>query len=769
MIGVSHRVLWGRDSAMKRIRCIIAVSVFLLVLIQGGHPVLSSGREVPRDIRNAGSGVAGACASAHSRGTGYEETVILRLPGDSRIHVERFDGSAEAPSITLAEWRQLVFEMSNAAAGRDSWPNIREIERRAGMTRAKGAIPLTIAHFGYETIRAGVLEAGDVSLRDGRPVPTVDNATIGSTAFACAPMKEYTHRGNSVRFVFSERFYITNDRRRPARLAADFGDGTGFRMIRFGQEQEVHYGETGRKIISVRVTLEDGTILDARSYFTVEHLQTPAPGDTIAVTASIPYLNEYGTGEAYVYLSPLHVSIVNPVVVVEGFDIDNSMYWDELYYLLNQEDLIESLRNDGYDAVVLNFTDATDYMQKNAFVLVELLQQLLSLISSRDDMAVVGASMGGLIARYALAYMEQEGIEHGTRLYMSFDSPHRGANIPLGIQYWMEFFSEDSADAAFLRDRLNSPAARQLLVYHFTDPPGQAGENDPLMDSFNADLAAVGDYPAIPRKVAVANGSGYGMGQGFAAGDQLILYEYSSLLVDIVGNVWAVPDESPGMIFDGLMDLIWPLPDRDMQVTVSGTQPYDNAPGGTRASMVQMDTTEAPYGDIVALHDDHCFIPTVSALDLETADLFHDIAGDPSIMDLTPFDAIFYAATNEEHVTITPENAVWIIYELELGVTGIEEGETPSAPALHQNYPNPFNPSTRIDLIMPRAGWARLTVFDVTGGRVAIIFDGALDRGPHSVSWNGRDTGGRSAATGVYFYRLEACGTVMTRKMVLLR
>jgi hypothetical protein len=754
---------------MKSRKYILTAVIFLLVHIQGGHAALSGVREAHRDVRAAESEATATGHGARGRASGYGETRILRVPGDSRVPVERFDGSVKAPAITLAGWRQLIFEMSNAADDRDSWPNIREIEREAGKIVAMGVIPLAVAHFRYETIRTGVLENGDVSIRDGRPVPTLDDATIGSTAFVCTPMKEYTHRGSHVRFVLSDSFYITNDSRGPVDLAVDFGDGSGFRTIRFGEEHEVSYAKPGRKVISTRLTLEDDTILNASSHFTVEHLQTPSPHDTIAVVASIPYMAEYGTGEAYVYLSPLHGTIVNPVVVVEGFDIDNSMYWDELYYLLNQEDLIESLRNDGYDAIVLNFMDATDYMQRNAFVLVELLQQVLTMISDRDDMAVVGASMGGLIARYALAYMEQEGIEHGTRLYMSFDSPHRGANIPLGIQYWMEFFSEDSAEAAFLRDRLNSPAARQLLVYHFTDPPGSTGENDPLMDTFKADLAAVGDYPVIPRKVAVANGSGYGVSQGFAAGDQLILYEYSSLLVDIVGNVWAVPDGTTGMVFDGLMDLIWPLPDRDMRVTVSGTEPYDNAPGGTRASMVQMDTTEAPYGDIVALHDDHCFIPTVSALDLETADLFYDIAGDPSIMEITPFDAIFYAATNEEHVTITPENAVWIIHEVELGVTGIEEGETPRVSALHQNYPNPFNPRTRIDLIMFQAGRGRLCVFDVGGRRVATLLDGFLEEGRHSVSWNGENDDGHSAATGIYFYRLEACGTVLTRKMVLLR
>ena len=740
---------------MRTRRLFIAAIVFLLVHIQGSLPSSSRDSDITPRFNLAESGP--------------EETSIFLIPGDSWVDIESFDGRGDAPAISLSDWTQLVFEMSNAVVDRGSWPGIFEIARRAREITTHGTIPIAIANFRYQSIRAEIVKKGEISLQDGRLVPTVDDATVESTAFASVPQKEYTHGGNSVRFLLDEGPYITNDHREPVNIAIDFDDGSGFRTIRFGEEQVVGYTSTGRKAIAARLTLDDGTVLRSSSYFTVEHLQTPVPDDTITVEAAIPYQGGYGAGEAYVYLSPLHGSLVNPVIVVEGFDLDNTMYWDELYHLLNQENLIESLRNDGYDAVVLNFTDATDHMQRNAYVLVELVQQVLSRIPAHHDIAVVGASMGGLVARYALAYMEQEGIDHRTRLFISFDSPQRGANIPLGVQYWVEFFSEDSAEAAFLRDQLNSHAARQMLVYHFTVPPGSTGESDPLMDAFNADLAAVGSYPEIPRNVAIANGSGHAASQAFNAGDQLILYDYSSILVDIVGNVWAVPDGGSGMVFDGLMDLIWPLPDRDMQVSVSGTEPYDNAPGGTRASMAQMDSTEAPYGDIVALYDDHCFIPTVSALDLETSDLFYNIAGDPLIMDLTPFDAIYFPTVNEEHVTITPENAVWLLYEIKQGVTGIEEEKAPRALALHQNYPNPFNPQTRINFVMPRAGSAKLTIFDIRGARVANIFDGLLEPGPQSVSWNGRDSNGRSVATGLYLYRLEACGTELTRKMLLLR
>ena len=41
--------------------------------------------------------------------------------------------------------------------------------------------------------------------------------------------------------------------------------------------------------------------------------------------------------------------------------------------------------------------------------------------------------MGGLISRYALGYMWRKNIDHDTRLYISFDAHHVGANVPIGF------------------------------------------------------------------------------------------------------------------------------------------------------------------------------------------------------------------------------------------------------------------------------------------------------------------------------------------------
>ncbi|MEO6868804.1 MAG: hypothetical protein ABI168_04110, partial [Ginsengibacter sp.] len=54
---------------------------------------------------------------------------------------------------------------------------------------------------------------------------------------------------------------------------------------------------------------------------------------------------------------------------------------------------------------------------------------------------VMGISMGGLVSRYCLAKMTKENHSPQTRLLITHDSPHLGANIPLGLQYLINDFA----------------------------------------------------------------------------------------------------------------------------------------------------------------------------------------------------------------------------------------------------------------------------------------------------------------------------------------
>jgi hypothetical protein len=550
---------------------------------------------------------------------------------------------------------------------------------------------------------------------------------------------------------------------RPSSVEIDFGEGSGWRVVEWNRQVEVHYSSTRKYVVQLRAN-------DAVASFEIEvrALSTPTPNDTIPLAGTQPYNGGTATGRAFVYLSDQHTQLARPAIVFEGFDIDNTMNWDELYALLNQQNLVEDLRARGYDAVVLDFTDATDYIERNAFVAVDLLHKVQSAVDPTTNFPLVGASMGGLVARYALAWMEQNGDPHRVRNFISFDVPHRGANIPLGIQYWLNFFSGSSADAAALLASLNRPAAREMLLYHYTSPATSGGQADPLRATFTSEVAALGSYPTQPRRVALSNGSGTGVNQGFNAGAQIIQYAYNILLVNVRGNVWAVPSSTSTKIFDGANQQFFSGPTQI--VTVSGTLPWDNAPGGTRDSMAQMDAVVPPVGDIVALYPNHCFIPAVSALDINTTNPFYNIAGDPNLLANTPFANVYYPTSNEPHVTVTPGNAPWLLNEIDPVLSAVPPLAS-RAPgfSLLDAAPNPFGDQTLVRWNLARNSRVQVAVYDVAGRRVTTLVDGARAGGPGAVRWTGRDTNGHTVAAGVYFVRMQAAGEIETKRIVLVR
>ena len=100
----------------------------------------------------------------------------------------------------------------------------------------------------------------------------------------------------------------------------------------------------------------------------------------------------------------------------------------------------------------------------------------------------------------------------------------------------------------------------------------------------------------------------------------------------------------------------------------------------------------------------------------------------------------------------------------------VEPGKAPPASVeLSQNHPNPFNPATSIDFRLPRTGRARLAIYDVAGRLVRELVNGDVDAGRHSERWFGEDSQGVPVGSGVYWYRLEASGLSLERRMVLLR
>ena len=96
-------------------------------------------------------------------------------------------------------------------------------------------------------------------------------------------------------------------------------------------------------------------------------------------------------------------------------------------------------------------------------------------------------------------------------------------------------------------------------------------------------------------------------------------------------------------------------------------------------------------------------------------------------------------------------------------------GPLPLQLALHPNHPNPFRGTTSLGFDLPQSGRAQVAIYDVEGRRVAVLRDGFVDAGRHTVSWDGRNGGGSRVAAGVYFARVMAAGADRSRKIVVLR
>jgi len=97
---------------------------------------------------------------------------------------------------------------------------------------------------------------------------------------------------------------------------------------------------------------------------------------------------------------------------------------------------------------------------------------------------------------------------------------------------------------------------------------------------------------------------------------------------------------------------------------------------------------------------------------------------------------------------------------------GVEAGgsEKPAAkdPSLAQNRPNPFSLSTDITFSLPNSQNVRLAVYDAQGRLVRNLLEETRSAGTHHVSVSG-------LKCGVYFYRLVAGKTSLTRRMVVTK
>ncbi|KUG25462.1 hypothetical protein ASZ90_004717 [hydrocarbon metagenome] len=94
----------------------------------------------------------------------------------------------------------------------------------------------------------------------------------------------------------------------------------------------------------------------------------------------------------------------------------------------------------------------------------------------------------------------------------------------------------------------------------------------------------------------------------------------------------------------------------------------------------------------------------------------------------------------------------------------VKEEDVPSDYKLEQNYPNPFNPSTTIKFSLPERSEVKLSIYNLLGQEIEILFQGEKEAGSYEYVFENK-----SLSTGVYLYVLASQQVRLSRKMMLIK
>lgn len=579
----------------------------------------------------------------------------------------------------------------------------------------EGIVSIGLLHTGIERVTKEAMISGHVYVDvDGYVKRTnLDASPFERTEVTVvSPLQKY-HKGLSVDFALNPAYFIELTDTYVTSVSMDFGNSL-VALPMDGGAIHKEFKEAGKQEFTFIIEFSDGQLITRTSSILLkeeqvvedfEHASMRYPGQEtpiLTVNAKIPFQGYTetaaikGQGQAKAYLDNVDGVFDKPIILIDGFDPGDSRGIEDIYSLLDFGDtganLADVVRDEGYDVVLLNFPTYTknavtidggaDYIQRNAMVLVEAIKKVNARKVGNEELVVIGPSMGGLIARYALRYMETQGMNHETRLYVSFDSPHFGANIPIGAQYLINYYGYEYGDQAtqdLVNQALRSAAAKQMLLDHVDGhlannsnveqnpslklPAGSPG----FRSVFQSELDALG-FPQNCRNVSLVNGSGTGV--GIESANALALNTTFDIALSVSADATVRYTPAAGntntiCTLDGY--ILWFIPVFSFSATSQAyayTDGYDSAPGGT----TDIASTISSFGESGALIDPNdllvdnfSFIPVYSSLAI-SGNVDQHAAVNPA--DVTAFDAYYAPSQNEDHVTLTDGNVAFVLDEI---------------------------------------------------------------------------------------------------------
>lgn len=207
--------------------------------------------------------------------------------------------------------------------------------------------------------------------------------------------------------------------------------------------------------------------------------------------------------------------IQRPLIILEGVDYaqvapellreedgsdGNFAFADIIRWLSgpNPEDLGFDMDNiSDRDLIFVDYLQGHASIKRNAELFKAVVRWVNSQRTGTAPTVVIGISMGGLVARYGLCEMDKQGEAHQVGLLLTHDSPHRGANNPLGLQFFVRGLQATEVLDVLGSTReairiLEADATKEMLLVRARDKFGGVDYNTFL----NGEYRQMVDYPA---------------------------------------------------------------------------------------------------------------------------------------------------------------------------------------------------------------------------------------------------------------------------------
>ncbi len=657
---------------------------------------------------------------------------LLKNYTDTKILYNQVAPISEATNIKKEGiehlyYMQVYYEMQRADYLK-RLPELEVLEKESQLGIAKKYVPLSLLISEFESIKPEIKTNNQLHLNSNNQYEITDTSIdyFDKYSIGIASPLINKFKGTNVTFILDSDFVFNTTQKNISKIEINFNNEQGWQRIIENKSITINYNSIGKKTIDFRITLTNGEVFRHSNTITVEEKAIPlnrnenisqrSPSTITpltSITSSLTYqgVNETsahaGVGEFQIYYDHEAGLLDKPIIILDGFDPADGRNVPSIYSLLNYgspvQNLGESVRNEGYDVVVLNFPIYTrpdgltnvdggvDYIQRNARVLIELINYINANKVGDQELVIIGPSMGGLISRMALRYMEMNGMDHKTRLWLSFDSPHLGANVPIGMQHMFNYIAYDGDISdltvrAIVDSMLKSPAARQMLIDHFEGHLQSGSLTDFNTSSasllptghpthrniFQNELNTIG-FPQNCRNIAISNGANNGSMTGTPGMTVLNGLDvpdssgFTRALLDLNFTPAANGNSRVSRVRKQLWTFFWATigTGQTNARSFSYTAGLDSAPGG----MFDIEGLADSAGDNPTLTrflnamtiKRFNFIPAQSSLGItSTNNWYSNITSSTT----TAFDAYYIPTANEFHVTLTPNNVVFAFDEI---------------------------------------------------------------------------------------------------------